>query len=502
MKRHAPLVFLAFGLVALAVWRAACVLAGPDIDTDAYAHHMIARAILENPRDLAVHWVWLPLFHYAQVPLIALGGTMEHVRWANTVLAAVLPVAVFAYVRRTTTRGASQTSPDVTAMFAALIAAACPIAMQMGTTAQPEPVFALLIFCVAVAFQENRYGWVAATLAAGVLLRYEAWACLVVVAAVLAADWRLPERRHGHAWIAVIVPASAIALWAVLRRPVDGQWFGFLGQTREFATGAVHEKSALDRGLSGLLGDLLYYPLFVPFRVMGPVLPLAAFGVARTVRQQGSRFVLVLASCLGFVSLTWVLRSSLGLDRHFVVVVPLYAIFAAQGAAAIADATARRLARSSRKWKDAESGATAGRALGGLLSVASLAGLLAVLSLWMGFWRGSLERGFPDREATGNYLRSLPGSPTIYCDDATVEILSRIDRHRFDRHWLDDPHTWDLVAETARERGVAYVATWRRKLVGHEHAGTTTFQAGAVEGDAATGLGVMRVGPGALGARP
>jgi hypothetical protein len=171
MKRHAPLVFLAFGLVALAVWRAACVLAGPDIDTDAYAHHMIARAILENPRDLAVHWVWLPLFHYAQVPLIALGGTMEHVRWANTVLAAVLPVAVFAYVRRTTTRGASQTSPDVTAMFAALIAAACPIAMQMGTTAQPEPVFALLIFCVAVAFQENRYGWVAATLAAGVLLR-------------------------------------------------------------------------------------------------------------------------------------------------------------------------------------------------------------------------------------------------------------------------------------------------------------------------------------------
>jgi hypothetical protein len=275
-----------------------------------------------------------------------------------------------------------------------------------------------------------------------------------------------------------------------------------LGQTREFATGAVHEKSALDRGLSGLLGDLLYYPLFVPFRVMGPVLPLAAFGVARTVRQQGSRFVLVLASCLGFVSLTWVLRSSLGLDRHFVVVVPLYAIFAAQGAAAIADATARRLARSSRKWKDAESGATAGRALGGLLSVASLAGLLAVLSLWMGFWRGSLERGFPDREATGNYLRSLPGSPTIYCDDATVEILSRIDRHRFDRHWLDDPHTWDLVAETARERGVAYVATWRRKLVGHEHAGTTTFQAGAVEGDAATGLGVMRVGPGALGARP
>ncbi len=97
---------LALGLAVLGAWRAWCVVSGPDIDTDAYAHHMIARAILADPHDLAVHWVWLPLFHYAQVPLVALGGTMDVVRWINVGLSAALPVVLFAYVRRSGSRGA------------------------------------------------------------------------------------------------------------------------------------------------------------------------------------------------------------------------------------------------------------------------------------------------------------------------------------------------------------------------------------------------------------
>src|SRR5450432_4814325 len=83
---------MAVAVTALAAWRAACVLAGPDVDTDAYAHHMIARAILADPGDLGVHWVWLPLFHYLQVPLVALGGTMDDVRWINVPSPAAAPV--------------------------------------------------------------------------------------------------------------------------------------------------------------------------------------------------------------------------------------------------------------------------------------------------------------------------------------------------------------------------------------------------------------------------
>ena len=101
-----------------------------------------------------------------------------------------------------------------------------------------------------------------------------------------------------------------------------------------------------------------------------------------------------------------------------------------------------------------------------------------MLDVWMGFWRASIERGWPERAALGAYLRSLPEAPTIFCDDATLEILSGLDRRRFDRHWIDDPHTWDLDADGAAQAdGVAYVATWHRKLRGHEAAGQVVFHA-------------------------
>src|SRR5271163_4349086 len=102
--RPPTVVALALAIFVLALWRGACVLAGPDIDTDAYAHHMIARAILADPGDLAVHWVWLPLFHYLQAPFIAAGGTMNGVRWANVALTALLPVVVFRYVQVSSAR--------------------------------------------------------------------------------------------------------------------------------------------------------------------------------------------------------------------------------------------------------------------------------------------------------------------------------------------------------------------------------------------------------------
>ena len=205
-------------------------------------------------------------------------------------------------------------------------------------------------------------------------------------------------------------------------------------------------------------------------RVYGSVLWLVPLGIVRTLREQGARFVLVLASVLGFISLTWVMRSTLGLDRHFVAVVALYATFAAQGVAVLADGFAlasgrlglparvgglrRRLHRTPRHREPAR-------------RRSRVDGLLAA----------SVERGWPRREQVGAYLRSLPDGSLVFCDDATIEILSGLDRHRFDRHWLDDPHTWDLVTNAARAQGVAYVATWTDKMRGHEDVGTIVFRA-------------------------
>jgi hypothetical protein len=493
--RTLAVVTLGLALLALAAWRASCVRAGPDIDSDAYGHHMIARAILADPRDLAVHWVWLPLFHYVQVPIVALGGGMESVRWANLVLAAVLPCVLFTYVARTARTGSSWMVPEAVGLLAALFAAACPISMQMGTTAQPEPLFALLVLGVAIAFERRAYGTTAALLGAAVMLRYEAWAALAA-AAVIVVVGSLPLRGRAvretdwRRWLVIALPAALILAWAALRRPMDGRWFGFLGQTKDFANDALRTRGTMSA--ADLARDALYYPVFEPVRCMGAVAALVPLGIVRTVRQQGHRFVLVLAACLGFVTLSWIKRAMLGLDRHFVCIVPLYATFAAQGAAAIADAAARVAGRAANE----RAAALWGRTAGGVFALTSLVALLVQLDVWMGFWRSSIARGWPEREAIAGYLRSLPGDPIVFCDEATIEIPSGLDRRRFDRHWVDDPHTWDLVAQAARERGVAYVATWRRKLRGHERAGDIVFRAGLdpAEEDS-SGVAVMRVGP-------
>jgi hypothetical protein len=390
-------------------------------------------------------------------------------------------------------------SPDATALVAALLSAACPIAMQMGTTAQSEPLFALLALGTAIAFQQRRYGATTALLGAAVLTRYEGWAIFATIGALLCAEPLLARvtgapgeratREPARRWIVLAVPAALILAWAALRRPVDGRWFGFLGQTHEFASAAT--AGGASRDATGLARDALYYPAHVAVRVLGPAALLAAFGVVRAWRDQGARFVLVLAACLGFVSLTWMNRSSLGLDRHFVAVVPLYATCAAQGIAAIAEAAHRFVGE---RTSERAAHITA-RAIVGMLTIGTLGALVVMLTVWMSFWRAAIDHGWPERVALGAYLRSLPPEPTVFCDDATLEILSGLDRRRFDRHWTDDPHTWDLIADTARAGGVTFVATWQRKLTGHEGAGQVVFHAADNPVDESSGVTVMRVAP-------
>ncbi|MGH7271841.1 MAG: hypothetical protein ACREJ3_15530, partial [Polyangiaceae bacterium] len=339
-----------------------------------------------------------------------------------------------------------------------------------------------------------------------------AWASLAAIAAIACAQrvhgvWfdrgghgrgHPPEAARPRAipWAVVAFPTALILAWAALRRPVDGQWFGFIRQTHDFASEVAAEgHGAHARSVVSLAKAALYYPIFVPWRVLGPALPLVAFGIPRTVREQGARFVLVFAACLGFVSLAWVKRASLGLDRHFVVVVPLYATFAAQGIAVISEGAAKAV----ESWPAtmrADLAHRLGVAVACALSFASLGGMCVILYVWMGFWQRSIARGWPERAALGVYLHSLPEGSPIFCDDATLEILSGLDRHRFDRHFIDDPSTWDLIREVGRARGLAYVATWRRKLSGHEAEGDVLFRAGAVPGDPLSGVEVMRFGAG------
>ena len=117
-----------------------------------------------------------------------------------------------------------------------------------------------------------------------------------------------------------------------------------------------------------------------------------------------------------------------------------------------------------------------------------------VLDPWMHEWRGAIEHGWPDRAVVGAYLRALPPDATIYCDDATVEIISGLDRHRFDRHWVDEPGGADRILEEGAH-GTVYVATWLRKTRELRDRGAVVVFRPPGETQDDTGLAVLRVGP-------
>src|SRR4051812_46323802 len=76
---------------ALAV-RLGIILRLPDGEADAYGHFGAARALLENPTNLAVHWVWLPGWHYALWAMLRFGVSFQGVRIMNAVAQTFAPL--------------------------------------------------------------------------------------------------------------------------------------------------------------------------------------------------------------------------------------------------------------------------------------------------------------------------------------------------------------------------------------------------------------------------
>jgi hypothetical protein len=468
LKSARGLALVALVVLGLAVWRFAFVFSGVDPDSDAYGHHAIARQILVTPRDLSVHWVWLPLFHYLQALGVALGATLQTVRLLNVVLAAAAPVMLYVALRDHRERN-PEDGPDPAPTIAALLAALSPIAMQMGTTGQSEPLFAFLVLAVVLSLDRNRPVLAAIALSSAVLLRYEAWsippaiAVFLLLARVPFVRARLLPHERGEAtdgvraWLPVILPALAILVWAWIRQRSDGRWFLFLEQTREFANGALGSKG------SYTLDDALYYSVRVPWRVVGYPLLLVPFGVVRTFRRDGLRFFGIFSATLAFVTLTWMRRSSLGLDRHFVILVPFYATMIANGVVAIAkfadDLAKKPFAASIHAFS--ASGAVRAAFLAGL-GVAAVGNTWTILEVWMRDWRNASEGAWPDRREIANRLRDLDGA--IFCDEPTVELLSGLPRTRFDRRMLEDPRAKTWISSALATGKPVYVATWAVKL--------------------------------------
>jgi hypothetical protein len=426
----------------LAVWRIQCIGLGPDPDTDAYGHYVIARQFLETPFDLQIHWVWLPLYHLLLAAAVAAGATLDQVRYGNALSSAGTPFLLWWGLRRLAERQPG--GPRWLPALAALFAAAAPIAIVMGTTAQPESCFALLLLTAALLLALERWGWAALVLAALVLLRYEAWAAAASVAAVLLWRWSRGAALSRGALACLLAPALAVLTWALLRRLDGAVWFDFLRKNQSFAEAARAGAQAPLLDWPGLERGLEAAPLGAWLLGLGCLV----CGVRRTWRLTGGWFLLLPLSIAGFLVLGWLTRSHLGLTRHWVCLVPFAATTVAQGIAQLADWLGRLQAR-------AQAPAFA------LLGALALGLELRSLELPLQHWREHTAAALPDRRAAGRFLRSLPPDALILCDDAAAEVLSELPSSRFARDYLGadavgEVHKW------ARSRDVVVLSSVER----------------------------------------
>jgi hypothetical protein len=323
-------------LLVSCAWRLACVHVGPDPDTDAYGHYVIARQLLETPFNFKIHWVWLPLYHAVLALPVWLGASLDDVRSLNALGAALPPLLLFgALLARP--RGPGFLDAGLP-LLAALLTATCPLLMRLGTTGQMEVFFCSLLVLAAALLACERFGLAAPVLCALALTRYEGWAIAAFVAVVLPLQHRAERRRLGAGALASVLLPGACALgWVTLRRLGGEPWLGFLLDNQAFAERVIERNPET----LGALGGFGRYTVSIPFRVFGASAALALVGLRRTLREDGVWFVAPGACILGFLTLSAVTHSQLGLDRHFLAVVPFAAVWIAHGIARVAEVLER-----------------------------------------------------------------------------------------------------------------------------------------------------------------
>ncbi len=98
--RPPPIALLALAGAAMLAIRLAIVASTADVETDAYGHFRCGRALLADPTNLGVHWVWLPGYHYLIWALSYLGVGFTGLRALAAVTQACAPFLLFDLVAR------------------------------------------------------------------------------------------------------------------------------------------------------------------------------------------------------------------------------------------------------------------------------------------------------------------------------------------------------------------------------------------------------------------
>ncbi len=398
---------LPLSIVLVTALRLGLVLAGPDTDSDAYGHAMAARHVLNNPGDLTVHWVWLPLWHWVGALLALLGGAITSARLLNVALSIAPPLLLARLLRRTT-------GDEALATLAGCLLALMPLGLGLGSSGQPEPLFLLLSLGSLVAWYEQRFALAGLALGVATLCRYEAW---VMPPVFLALAWqrRSTPREAVRASLAWVLPGLFILAWCAVHWHAVGEPLLFLRENRAFAIDASQKLGFPWGREPHRLLMAIWYPLVIPASELRWFLPGALVGVAQVARRLPPRLPAAMlgagAVVVAFLSYGWVNRLNLGLFRHFYSITPLLATLTAAGLLALFAMARRRWPRTTR-WP--------------LLALTvALFALTRTLPVYL--WAASMNRGaYPSARATAAELRRLDVTPSdrFVCDLTVVEQLT------------------------------------------------------------------------------
>ncbi len=435
----------------------------PDFDTDAYAHHCISREIYLGNTNLSINWVWLPLFHYMQVAMIAIGLTMQSLRFFNLAITFIIPLVLFFRLNKKEDKELSYSE----SFIASLICMLFPILILMGTTAQPEPLFCLIILIFAISFVEKKYFVSSLFLTLAVLWRYEAWILppLIIGLVLWGYFFKRPDflkkLQSPKPILSTLLPLIAMAIWIVARHNSDGIWFGFIFVTQGFANEVLKVSSSFDSGILQFIRDVLYYPLIVPYYLAGPLVILAYFGIKRTMQRQHYIWVIFYSFILLFLTITWIKKSSLGLHRHFNVLVPFYSVLLVNGipsASVLIYKIKSRLKKSIIPYEEQ------------IIRIKKTLVILLIISqiivtvIWSIGWLTYTGKLFIERYQTVDFIKNLPNDKYIFCDEASVEVLSGLDMHIFNRVWLENKEAAEMITNAVNTNKDVYIVTWERKM--------------------------------------
>ena len=457
--------------IVWATWvRLGLLASGPDLDSDAYGHLVIGRVMLEQWTDVRIHWVWLPLWHAIGAITTRLGGGLDELRFANCVLAALTPVLLVAMLRAhiarlqpLARRGRWLARAETAIPFTAgIVHALWPVFVIDGQSGEPEILFQFLMLAACFGWQQSRFALAAVAVSFAVMLRYEAW-MLPIAFALL---WLLTPRDRLRSAAVWMMPIVVIAAWCEVHYAQTGERLQFLRLNAEFAAHA-HAASASGHTHSiAVLRSLAYYAVSTPWRDVSVLLAFMLPGVVWLARRGPRSLIIVFASVLAFVTYGWIRRAHLGLDRHFVALVPLFATGIAAGLCITAS------------WLIAQTGDSPRRRAVVTCAVIALFSISMVGNLRRRERRTQRDQVgafLADRNAADLLVAMRRPNESVFCDRARIEVFSRLSPAQFVRVGLRAP-TPDEIAREVSLHGSVLIASATNRVQALRPLGVTLFE--------------------------